>query len=298
MKFKKDNWRVSKITYLELLKEAENLTNKYEGKDFENVKWLMLELSGFSNAEFYANINKEADSKFIKLYKKNLNKYLIKNIPVQHLVGFSYFYGEKFIVNKNVLIPRYETEELVENTVLFSDIYFGKENKIKILDLATGSGCIGITLAKEIKFSDVTASDISSKALKVARKNALKLNADVKFIKSNWFNKLTGKFDIIISNPPYLFNDELIGDTVSVEPKLALYGGNNGLKFYNEILKDIRPFLNDKALVGFEHGVYHNSDLLDLIEKYFPEAKVIQLNDLNGRPRMTFFGIGGVLINE
>lgn len=254
-----------------------------------------MELSELSSSEFYQNINNNVPKPLVKKYLKKLNRGIKKDIPVQHLVGYSYFFGNKFLVNKNVLIPRNETEELVEHTLIFYDMYFSSLSKVKVLDLATGSGCIGITLAMEIPNAIVKASDISRKALNVARKNAYLNNASIDFIKSNWFENINGKFDIIIANPPYLTTDEEIGVTVDKEPKISLYGGDNGLMHYQTIIENIKPYLNERALVGFEHGIGHSNELRELILKYFPNANITQFNDLNNRPRFTFFGIGGIL---
>ena len=165
--------------------------------------------------------------------------------PVQYIVGNVDFYGYKINVNKNVLIPRFETEELVFKTINLIKKFFNEN--IKILDIGTGSGCISIALKKEIPGLDITAVDISEDALVVAKNNALENNCEINFIKSDLFNNIDDKYDLIISNPPYISYDEQIMDIVKKnEPHLALYAKNNGLYFYEEIIKNSSNYLNDK----------------------------------------------------
>ena len=157
--------------------------------------------------------------------------------PVQYIVGNVDFYGYKINVNKNVLIPRFETEELVFKTINL--IKKNLNENIKVLDIGTGSGCISIALKKEIPGLDITAVDISEDALVVAKNNALENNCEINFIKSDLFNNIDDKYDLIISNPPYISYDEQIMDIVKKnEPHLALYAKNNGLYFYEEIIKN------------------------------------------------------------
>ena len=162
------------------------------------------------------------------------------------------FYGFNFIVNENVLIPRFETEELVEKTIKYCDNYFNKQ--IGILDIGTGSGCIAIALSKNLN-SNVDAVDISEKALEVAKKNNERNNSNVNLFRSNIFENINKKYDLIISNPPYISYDEEIMDIVkNNEPNIALYADNNGLYFYEEILKNANNYLNKKSMIAFEIG--------------------------------------------
>ena len=165
-------------------------------------------------------------------------KLLKDGYPIQYLIGYVDFYGYKINVNEDVLIPRYETEYLLEKVINISKKIFS--NKINILDIGTGSGAISIVLKNELN-SNVTACDISKKALNVAINNAKINNSSIKFIKSDIFSNINDKFDIIISNPPYISSDEVIMDSVKkYEPNLALYAPKDGLYFYEEIIKDAR----------------------------------------------------------
>ena len=174
-----------------------------------------------------------------KYYKGNLSdafKRLDKGEPVQYIVGNVNFYGYELDVNKNVLIPRRETEELVEEVIKRSQEF----NNPTIIDVGTGSGAIAISLSRELN-SHIYASDISKKALEVAFKNAIKTEANVTFLEGDMlmpYIKKDIKVDIIVSNPPYIKENETIEDVVkNNEPSLALYAKNNGLEFYDSILK-------------------------------------------------------------
>ena len=226
-----------------------------------------------------------------------LKKYVTENIeeaierykngePVQYIIGDVNFYGNTIKVNKDVLIPRYETEELVEKTIKKIKNKFNK--KIDVLDLCTGSGCIAITIKKEIN-SNVTATDISSDALEVAKENVNLNNVDVKLINSDLFNNIDGKFDCIISNPPYISYDEEIDEIVkNNEPNIALYAPNNGLYFYEEILKNIKKYLNDEFIIAFEIGYKQGESLVELAIRYFINVTISVEKDLQVRDRFLF----------
>lgn len=211
---------------------------------------------------------------------------LKKGLPVQYIVGSVNFYGLEFKVDKNVLIPRFETELLVAKTIDYIRKYFNKE--VNILDIGTGSGVIAITLSKKIK-AKVTASDISLQALKIANENAEKHNAYINFIHSDLFANIFDKFDVIISNPPYITYDEVIEEKVkNNEPHIALYAKNNGLYFYEEILKEAKDYLNKKSILAFEIGCTQGDKLSSLAKKYFPKAIITVEKDYPGKDRYLF----------
>lgn len=227
---------------------------------------------------------------YLKKYvKENLDEAIerYKNgEPVQYIIGNVNFYGNTIKVNKNVLIPRFETEELVEKTIKRIKNKF--DQQINILDLCTGSGCIAITLKKEVN-SNVIASDISTSALEVAKENIKLNNVDIKLIESNLFSNINDKFDCIISNPPYISYDEEIDELVkNNEPNIALYAPNNGLYFYEEILKNIQNYLNDKFIVAFEIGYKQGNDLIKIADKYLNNVNILVEKDLQGRDRFLF----------
>lgn len=224
-----------------------------------------------------------------KYYKGDINeaiKRLDNGEPVQYIVGNVNFYGNLIEVNKDVLIPRFETEELIEQTLKF---FPNKDIKLRIADLGTGSGCIAITLKKELPYSIVDAVDISKKALMVAQNNAKLNNTDINFYLGDMLEPLKGKYDLIISNPPYLDYDEPIMDIVkNNEPSEALYADNNGLFYYENILKNITKYLNDKYLIAFEIGYRQGNALEKLCHKYLSKSHIELKKDLQGKDRFVF----------
>lgn len=284
------------MTYEGLLKIAYKKAKIFH-KEEEAVKLLLMELSNQDPHQFYLRVKEEAGVVFEKIFMEKLDQYLIDNIPVQHLIGHSYFFGHSFKVNSDVLIPRSETEQLVEHVLHYYDQYFSPD-ELDVLDLGTGSGCIGLTLALEEKRLYLTLSDISRDALKVAAFNLEHLNANAKIVQSNLFEHIEGKFDMIISNPPYIPDEEVVQDIVKKEPSVALYGGKLGVDFYENIIKYSREYVKEKALIGFEHGFQQKKQIYEFAKHYYPEAEIIQHKDLSGKDRFTFIVIGGVLHNE
>lgn len=252
-----------------------------------HAKMLLASFLEVNPLELLTILDKKVDENIEKLYKNSLEA-LKENKPIQYVIGNVNFYGIKFIVNKNVLIPRFETEELVEQVVEYAQSL--NKDKIKILDLGCGSGAIGLTLKSILKDSLVTLVDISKKALEVARLNANNLNLDVTFIESDWFSNLEiTKYDIIVSNPPYIRNDESIEEIVkNNEPALALYGGQDGLDSYKKILAGIEPYLNEEYLIAFEIGESQKEEITNLVTKNLPSTIVTCKKDLYGRNRMIF----------
>jgi len=192
------------------------------------------------------------------LYEDGLKK-LKEGIPVQYIVGNVDFYGNIFKVNKNVLIPRFETEQLVYETYQ----RIKDKNNLNIVDLGTGSGCIAITLSKLLGY-EIDAVDISKEALEVAKENNSLNNTKVNFYLGDMLKPLNKKYDVIISNPPYIAYDEEIMDIVkNNEPHLALYADNNGLACYEKILSNCKNYLNENAIIAFEIGASQAKDITD-----------------------------------
>ena len=211
--------------------------------------------------------------------------------PVQYIVGDVDFYGNIIKVNKNVLIPRRETEELVEKTVNYIKKYLNTE--IDILDIGTGSGCIPITLKKLLPNSNITGADISKEALEVATSNASFNNKQVTFIESDVFTNITSKYDCIISNPPYIRYDEKIMDIVkNNEPHLALFAEDEGLYFYKKIISESPKYLKEKFIIAFEIGEEQGEAIKQIAKNQFPNAKVLLEQDMQHLDRFIF------IINE
>ena len=236
---------------------------------------------------------RDSDIDYLKRYlpKEKLNDGIerLKNGEApQYIVGDVDFYGNIIRVNSNVLIPRFETELLVEKTINFIRDKFDDVSCLHILDIGTGSGCISIALQKELGCK-VVASDISLKALDVARDNANLNNVDVDFICGDIFSNIDGKFDVIVSNPPYIRVDEDIEDIVkNNEPHLALYARDDGLYFYRKILSNASKYLRDKFVIAFEIGELQGEAIRDMVYFYFSDVDVSILKDYSGKDRYVF----------
>jgi release factor glutamine methyltransferase len=276
-------------TYKQALEKANRLTRR-SNKETSATKLLMLHFCGLEPTELYLRYEEEMPKDKYITYFEALDKYLIDNIPVQQIIGYVYFYGHKFIVDDKVLIPRFETEELVANVLMLYDEYFDGK-KIDLVDIGTGSGCLAVTLKKEEPNNfTVTATDISSEAIDVAKQNASNNEVKVDFIVGDMLKPVMDrKFDILVSNPPYIPQDEVVDDIIfDNEPHVALFGGEDGLKFYREILTNAGYILKDKAIIAFEHG-YDKAEALRIIAKQnFPNAKIFTLKDMQNLDRMTF----------
>ena len=236
-------------------------------------------------------MNKLTDINYLEKYlPENKLKEGIERLqngePVQYIVGNVNFYGNEIKVNKNVLIPRFETEELVEYTISYIKKMF--KEKINIIDLGTGSGCIAITLKKKIN-SNVSAIDISKEALEVARENAKKNKVEIDFIQNDMLDNISNKFDVIISNPPYISKNEEIQDIVRKnEPSLALYADNEGLYYYEKIIKQAKKNLKEKFIIAFEIGYMQGDKIKKIAERNYPKAEVVLKKDLQGKDRFIF----------
>ena len=212
---------------------------------------------------------------------------LKKNYPVQYLIGHVEFLNNKILVNKNVLIPRFETEELVEKTKKY--IQDLKLEKSSVLEIGTGSGCISIALKSDLPNLEITAIDISSKALRIANKNAKINKTKITFIRRNMFKfKPINKYDVLISNPPYIKETDKIDIKTKYEPKDAIYGGPDGLKYYEQIFKIAKNSLNKKYLIALEIDEEAGKTLKHLAKEFFPNSLIKVEKDLAKKDRYLF----------
>ena len=258
-----------------------------QGKEESLARFLLMYILDENSQQFTNNISEQLSKEKEELYFSLIDKHIEKNIPLSHLAGFEYFYDRKFKVTKDVLSPRMETEELIYKVIEY--IKSINKNNIKILDLCTGSGIIGITLRKELEFKslEVVASDISEEALKVAKENAIMNEAEVKFIQSDIFENINEKFDIIVSNPPYIaYNDKktMEDNVLNYDPHLALFAEEDGMYFYREIVENAKEYLEEDGLVFFEIGYDQREKILKLANENGFKAEVYK--DINGRDRM------------
>ena len=267
------------------IKEAFNLAK--QNMDSIEARVLIKYILNKNEINIIANENIELSNENKKQLLESIEK-IKKGYPLQYITHYQEFMGIKFEVNENVLIPQPDTEVLVEKTIkIVQKCYPKKDNRnIKILDLCTGSGAIAISLKKYLPSVQVFASDISKKALEIAKTNAKKNDVQIKLIQSNMFENINEKFDIIVSNPPYIKTDEItkLSNQVQNEPRLALDGGKDGLDFYRIIQKNIKNYLYENGIllmeIGYDQGqavasMFKNSKL---VKDYAGKDRVIMWN--------------------
>lgn len=232
------------------------------------------------------------DIAYLKKYLRRLPleeglKRLEAGEPVQYIVGDVSFYGYPILVNEHVLIPRFETEELVEKTIHYIQKYFSLP--LSIVDVGTGSGCIAIALKKKLPTCMVTATDISNEALSLAQQNAQINETPITFLQGNLLEPLQEKYQVIISNPPYLQkNDSVMPLVDQYEPHLALYAPHNGLYYYEEILKNCQNYLLEPFFIAFEIGENQGEKIQSLALQYLTDIDVFIEKDMPGRDRFVF----------
>ena len=252
----------------------------------DHAKILLAELLNKNPLELLNCLEELVPQEKQELYKKEVLA-LEEGKPLQYVMGYVNFYGNKFYIDERVLIPRYETEELVENTINYVKKYFTEP--VDIIDLGTGSGVIGLTLEKKLSPNSVDLIDISKEALEVTEQNKNNLNSKANLIESDFFTNVNKKYDVIISNPPYIKDNEEIEDIVKDnEPHLALYAGIDGLDCYEKILKDISNHMKDRCLVAFEIGYEQKEDITNLVNKYLDNIRIEVKKDLSEKDRMLF----------
>ena len=252
----------------------------------DHAKILLAELLNKNPLELLNFLEEQVDDDKVDLYKKEVLA-LEEGKPIQYVLGNVNFYGNKFYINENVLIPRFETEELVENTINYINKYFN--HPVDIIDLGCGSGVIGLTLEKKVSTKTVDLVDISPLALEVTTKNKDLLKSNANIIESDFFTNISNKYDVIISNPPYISTNEEIEEIVEKnEPHLALYAGEEGLDCYKKILENIKDHMNDRCLIAFEIGSLQKDRLIDLVNKYLDNVRIEVKKDLSDKDRMLF----------
>lgn len=227
------------------------------------------------------NDNKELNKKQEVKYKKCIER-LIKGEPMQYIIGKQEFMGIDLIVTNDVLIPQPDTEILVEETIKVAKQY----DKPKILDLCTGSGAIAIAIKKCIPEAEIVASDLSSKALRIANNNDR--TKKIRFILSDLFENINEKFDIIVSNPPYIKTEEIktLSKEVQNEPLMALDGGQDGLYFYEKIIKQANSYLNQNSYLCLEIGENQKNEIIKKIQYNGKYTNIQTYKDLGGNDRV------------
>ena len=256
--------------------------------DLNTLRAFLFELCNDENINLYLEKDNEARKSIVDKYESGVKR-LIEGEPLNYVLGYSYFYGYRLKVDEAVLIPRFETEERVGRILSGYDEYF-KDQKINLADVGTGSGAIAIALKKEEDNLNVYASDISKEALEVAILNAQNNQADIRFFEGSMLKPLIEnniKLDILVSNPPYIRNDEVVEHSVrDYEPNVALFGGDDGLKFYRMIFEDAHKVLKERSMMFFEMGYDQKENLTALAREFFPSADINVYKDINNKDRM------------
>lgn len=278
------------MTVRELIRQCEAMLDE-KNKDCNVAKVLFYHLAHKEPHQLYLMMDEEVDSQLYDEFQSGMKRYM-DGEPIQYIKGKESFFSRDFIVNENVLIPRYETEELVENILYKIDDYFDTYTSIELCDVGTGSGAIAISLALEEPKLNVVATDISEEALEVARMNAKELGASVEFYQGDMLQPLIDrdiKVDIFVSNPPYIPSEQDIESVVKDnEPHVALFGGHDGLYFYRKIFADAKKVIKDRALLAFEMGFDQRELMSEAVEHYFPNVPYEIVKDINGKDRMLF----------
>lgn len=258
-----------------------------EEKDIE-ITIFLEKITGIDRKLFLLNEEKEISDEEFEVLKSFIERRKAGE-PVQYIVNKADFYGLEFFVKKGVLIPRFDTENLVEKALSFI------KDGDRILDMCTGSGCIALTLLYYKKNISAVGCDISDEALSIAKENAERLNLKADFVKSDLFEKVEGKFDVIVSNPPYIETDVVItleNQVKDFEPKNALDGGADGLNFYRIIAKEAKNYLKEGGRIVFEIG-YNQGESVPEILKREGYSKIIVSKDLCGNDRVVSAVYGG-----
>lgn len=271
-------------TYFEVLKWASSfLENNHQ--EAYIAEYLLLEKNRWTKTDLLMNFKKQMPLAEYNAYKTDLEKVTL-HIPVQYLIGSTEFYGRRFKVNEHTLIPRPETEELVE--LILKDNH---QENLEVVDIGTGTGIIALSLSLENPTWKVTGLDISKEALKIATKNNQALEGQVHFLESDVLSKFpkNKKIDILVSNPPYISYDEWEEMDKSVreyEPKQALFAENNGLAIYEKIAKESTTVLSETGRIYLEIGYLQGESVSQIFKEAYPTKSVRVIKDLNGQDRI------------
>ena len=260
-----------------------------QGEEAESLSFVYRSLKNLSFTDFVFTLQREVTEEE-KQFVEEIYKKLAAHIPAQYIIGHADFFGMKLKVDERVLIPRPETEELVD--LILTE---NPEKNLKVLDIGTGSGAIALALAKNRPDWSVTAADISQDALDLSLENANAQNLNLSFIKSDCFSEISAKYDIIVSNPPYISREdqEEVGlNVLHSEPHLALFADEDGLAIYRRIAEDSKDYLNDGGKIYLEIGYKQGQNVPALFMENLPEKRVRTLKDQFGQDRMVVIDDG------
>ncbi|WP_261116466.1 peptide chain release factor N(5)-glutamine methyltransferase [Streptococcus mitis] len=254
-----------------------------QGEEAESLSFVYRSLKNLSFTDFVFALQQEVTEEE-EVFVKRIFQQLVDHKPAQYIIGQADFYGMQLNVDERVLIPRPETEELVE--LILAE---NPETNLSVLDIGTGSGAIALALAKNRPDWSVTAADISQDALDVASENVKNQNLQIFFKKSDCFTEISEKYDIIVSNPPYISREdesEVGLNVLHSEPHLALFVDEDGLAIYRRIAEDAKDYLKDGGKIYLEIGYKQGQSVPELFRKHFPEKRVRTLKDQFGQDRM------------
>ena len=260
-----------------------------QGEEAESLSFVYRSLKNLSFTDFVFALQQEVTEEE-KQFVEEIFKKLAAHIPAQYIIGHAEFFGMQLKVDERVLIPRPETEELVE--LILTE---NPEKNLKVLDIGTGSGAIALALAKNRPDWSVTAADISQDALDLSLENANSQNLNLSFIKSDCFSEISSKYDIIVSNPPYISRADEVEVGLNVlhsEPHLALFADEDGLAIYRRIAEDSKDYLNDGGKIYLEIGYKQGQSVPALFMENLPEKRVRTLKDQFGQDRMVVIDDG------
>ena len=276
--------KIMKIS--EALNKAKTILNNKKIEDANIISRILLaKVLNISKEKLIIEYDKEISKKEEEIFFDGIEK-ISNGYPLQYLTSAQEFMKMKFFVNENVLIPRPDTESLVLEVIKICK----DENKKDILELCTGSGIIAISLAKYLKNVKILATDISNLALEVARKNAKELldldEKEISFIQSDMFENVDKKYDLIVSNPPYIRKNDIEKYNLEYEPKLALDGGEDGLDFYRIIIEEGYKYLKKNGIIALEIGFDQKEDVINLANNIGKYKEIYSLKDLGGNDRV------------
>ena len=260
-----------------------------QGEEAESLSFVYRSLKNLSFTDFVFALQQEVTEEE-KQFVEEIFKKLAAHIPAQYIIGHAEFFGMQLKVDERVLIPRPETEELVE--LILAE---NPDKNLSVLDIGTGSGAIALALAKNRPDWSVKAADISQDALDLSLENANAQNLNLSFIKSDCFSEISSKYDIIVSNPPYISREdqEEVGlNVLHSEPHLALFADEDGLAIYRRIAEDSKDYLNDGGKIYLEIGYKQGQSVPALFTENFPEKRVRTLKDQFGQDRMVVIDDG------
>lgn len=260
-----------------------------QGEEAESLSFVYRSLKNLSFTDFIFTLQEEVTDEDYK-FVENIFIKLASHIPAQYIIGHAEFFGMELKVDERVLIPRPETEELVD--LILTE---NPKKNLKVLDIGTGSGAIALALAKNRLDWSVTAADISQDALELAMENAKAQNLNLSFIKSDCFSEISSKYDIIVSNPPYISrsDESEVGlNVLHSEPHLALFADEDGLAIYRKIAEGAKDYLTDGGKIYLEIGYKQGQSVPALFRQHFPEKRVRTLKDQFGQNRMVVIDDG------